>query len=373
MTVTAGLLERIGGRLFPSPQPMDGLITEEDIRNAQRQGMLGLGAGLLAASGPSTQRTSFLQAVGQGLQSGQQAQQGSLDATMQRRATGAQVGRMQNETQQAQARATARAQILQQYPPPGANDPEGLKKWIDATLPLWAQADPQTAGQLADLRKSLNGPTPPPASVQHVDLGDRVQVIDGRTGAVLREVPKAASPSVRLRGDLMTPASAARIEQNIISRFDAQAKDYTKAAEAWAQVDHVLQRARANDHSPDDIVQLIDGISRLNNPGAVVRTGTVALQLQKIGSYADKLRMWMARGSSGAWPTDIVEGIARAAREIAKEHAHQYNDLRGRAIKRGERVGLDYLDDVLPNVWEGFDAPAPTPPPLTQYRFGGQP
>lgn len=374
MTAPAGLLERIGGALFPSQQPMDGLITEEDIRNAQRQGLLGLGTGLLAASGPHTgPRTTLMQALGQGIQQGQQAQQGYLDTAQTRNVRGLQVQGMQREQQQAQQRAAARAQIVSQFPMPAANDPNALRQWIDQTLPLWLQHDPETAKQLSEIRKSLQ----PAAgrSVQHVDLGDRVQVIDGATGEVLREVPKAASPSVRMRGELMTPAAVDRATNAIVGSFDRQTKNYTTAHEAWSQVDNVLQRARSGTHSPDDIIQLIDGISRLNNPGAVVRVGTVALQLQKIGSYGDKLRMWYDRGARGAWPTDIIEGIARAAREIAQEHAKQYRDLRQRAVRRGERIGLDYMDEVLPNAWEGFDAGTPATPtaPLSSFNFGGRP
>lgn len=156
MTAPAGLLERIGGRLFPSPQPVDGLITEEDIANARRQGLLGLGAGLLAASGPSTQRTTFTQAVGQGLQAGQQAQQGALDTSMQRRMAGLQAGGLQRDARRQEAVAAARQQIVAQNPMPPESDANRMVAWIDRVFPLFVQSgDDEMISRLTQIRSSI--------------------------------------------------------------------------------------------------------------------------------------------------------------------------------------------------------------------------
>jgi len=382
-----GLLDRIGGAIFPSQQPMDGLITAEDIANARKSGLLGLGAGLLAASGPSTQRSTMLQAVGQGLQGAQQSYQGSLDTSMQRQGSALRIGQMRAEQQAQQARVAARAAILRDHPAPDGTNPDDLRKWIDATLPLWLQSDPETAKSLSEVRKSIQEPTPPSLDMAHqisgsdprlralgVDPSKSYTVQLDRQGRIVGQpLAEGASANALMRFGEMTPAAQQTVITATQNAFDRETKDYAKAAEAFSQVNAVLQRARSNTHSPDDIVQLIDGVSRLNNPGAIVRAGTVNIQLQKIGSYADKLRMWVAQGGRGTWPTDIIDGIARAARTIAQEHRKQYNDIRQRAITRGTRAGVPYLDTVLPNVWDNTEGVDDNTPPLTNYNFGGRP
>lgn len=53
-----------------------GMLSEEDQKAAQRQGLLAIGSQLMSAGGPSPVRTSFGQALGPALQAGQQAQRG---------------------------------------------------------------------------------------------------------------------------------------------------------------------------------------------------------------------------------------------------------------------------------------------------------
>lgn len=63
----------VGGLLGKSANP-GGLLTPEEQKAAQQQGLLALGAQLMAAGGPSDQRVSFGQALGPALMAGQQAQ-----------------------------------------------------------------------------------------------------------------------------------------------------------------------------------------------------------------------------------------------------------------------------------------------------------
>lgn len=68
--------ERMMGGLLGQPSSYGGTLTPEDQKAAQRQGLLALGAQLMAAGGPSQTPTSFGQALGPALMAGQQAQQG---------------------------------------------------------------------------------------------------------------------------------------------------------------------------------------------------------------------------------------------------------------------------------------------------------
>jgi hypothetical protein len=91
-------------RLFGSqPSYMGQLMGAEDAerlrQEAQRQGLLGTGIGLLMASGPSQQRQNIGQIIGQGLMSGQQAYRGAMQQAVQDRVTGLQLQQMQKQMQ----------------------------------------------------------------------------------------------------------------------------------------------------------------------------------------------------------------------------------------------------------------------------------
>lgn len=68
--------DRLMGGLMGPQQSYGGLLSEADQKAAQQQGLLALGAQLMAAGGPSDQRVSFGQALGPALMAGQQAQRG---------------------------------------------------------------------------------------------------------------------------------------------------------------------------------------------------------------------------------------------------------------------------------------------------------
>lgn len=68
-----GLLGKLGG-LFGGGSSYGGLLGEDEQKAAQRQAMMAMASQLMAAGGPSSQRTSFGQALGPALMAGQQAQ-----------------------------------------------------------------------------------------------------------------------------------------------------------------------------------------------------------------------------------------------------------------------------------------------------------
>lgn len=68
--------ERLMTGILGPGQNYGGLLSAEDQRSAQQQGLLALGAQLMAAGGPSSQPTSFGQALAPAIQAGQQAQRG---------------------------------------------------------------------------------------------------------------------------------------------------------------------------------------------------------------------------------------------------------------------------------------------------------
>lgn len=156
MTAPAGLLERISSRLFPAQAGLEGLLTEEDYQNAQRQGMLSLGAGLLAQSGPSTMPIGFGQAVGRALQGAQEGYQGSLDSLANRRAAGQEFRRgAAGDARRADLEA-ARARIIAENPMPPESDPNRMVTWIDKVFPAFVRSgDDEMISRLTQIRSSI--------------------------------------------------------------------------------------------------------------------------------------------------------------------------------------------------------------------------
>lgn len=115
-------------RLFGSqPSYMGQLMGAEDAerlrQEAQRQGLLGTGIGLLMASGPSQQRQNIGQIIGQGLMSGQQAYRGAMQQAVQDKVMGLQLSEM---VRKQKAMETAREQLpklVQTTEIPGAQIP----------------------------------------------------------------------------------------------------------------------------------------------------------------------------------------------------------------------------------------------------------
>lgn len=357
----------------PQSPELQGLLSPEQQQAARRRSLFDAGISMLGTS----QNHGFGEALAAGVQGGRASYSGAVQDQV-----------AGQEYQKQQALAQARAQIAQHFASPNtpeapADTDQRLRGMMAAFLNI---GDTESAGKISEYLKTRNtadiGPKP---ILDKLDTGGAVvdRRFNPQTGKyeVIGTTPKTPTPMQQNTLDRfgeMTPAAQQRVITSTQTAFDRETKDYTKAAEAWSQVAHVADRAASGTHSPDDIVQLLDGISRLNNPGAVVRVGTVKLQLEKIGSYADKLKMFAARGFKGTWPNEIIQGITNAAREIAKEHERQYNDVRKRAITRGTKAGIPYMDQLLPNVWEtsgsptgGSAAPA-LPAGLETYKFGGR-
>lgn len=72
--------------MFPN---YGGLLGQDDQAFLRNQGLLGMAGNLLAASGPSPTRTSFVQALGQGLQGMQQSQSQAMQGLLNQKLLGA--------------------------------------------------------------------------------------------------------------------------------------------------------------------------------------------------------------------------------------------------------------------------------------------
>ena len=108
-------MDGILDRLFPQPQYVSGLLGDESqiaLQQARQQGLLGLAAGLLQAGGPSRQRTNIGQAIGAGLQAGQQAYRGALSEQIQGQQMAMKLAEQQRLQQQQQALQRLMPQLI---------------------------------------------------------------------------------------------------------------------------------------------------------------------------------------------------------------------------------------------------------------------
>lgn len=83
MAADPGFMQKLMQGLLGQQQNYGGLLSEQDQKAAQQQALMAMSAQLLAAGGPSQQRTSFGQALGPALMAGQQAGQQSSEGALQ--------------------------------------------------------------------------------------------------------------------------------------------------------------------------------------------------------------------------------------------------------------------------------------------------
>jgi hypothetical protein len=241
-------------RLFGSqPSYMGQLMGADDAerlrQEAQRQGLLGTGIGLLMASGPSAQRQNIGQIVGQGLMAGQQAYRGAMQQAVQDRMTGLQLAEMVRKQQAMETARKELPKLVQTTETPGAQIPlpvpmdEEGNVMPEARMPgqITRAINPQSAAalrqvldpkQYADLIKAaeteigINAP-------KHEKVGNRVIAInpDG-TVKVLYQGPQ--NLEFRAVGDTvfgLNPETGAKVTE-----FNAESSPLPPAAKVYARV-----------------------------------------------------------------------------------------------------------------------------------------
>lgn len=153
-------MEEILNRLFPQPQYVSGLLGDESqiaLQQARQQGLLGLASGLLQAGGPSRQRTNIGQAIGAGLQAGQQAYRGALSEQIQ----GQQMALKLAEQQRLQQQQRALQGIMPQLMTTGLQQAERAADPIGAllqTIEAGTTNQPMLNQQALNLARSFLSP-----------------------------------------------------------------------------------------------------------------------------------------------------------------------------------------------------------------------
>lgn len=162
--------DRILGGIMPDQT--GGLLSQDALKQARIQGLLGLGAGLLQGSGwaPAGQNPTLMQSVGMGIQG---MQQGFGNA----QATSAQAQLAQQELEAKRAMQAQRQRIAQRAAPQPNESPAQARTRLGTMLAeAYAIGDTDGVRAISEILKSMGNDATP--KLQRNDLGDRVEWID---------------------------------------------------------------------------------------------------------------------------------------------------------------------------------------------------
>ena len=347
------IMQRLMSRFMPAEQ-VPGLLGADDIKNARQQGLLGLGAGLLANAGPKTadQRVGAMQSLSQGLQQGQQAFQGALQAPMAQRMAMQQYGQDTTLKQQqidanaaAQAKAAQMAQVRQavvkQYGQPDGS-PTGTAAWIDKVLPdLMAAGDDEMVGRLSEIRKSL-GAAGQKQWVRN-ELGDRVEWLDPITHQVMKVdkvgiSPRDVASGAATRLSLQQQRDAAR-SNHLAQQYNTATKKFAETADSYNTV-----LASASDPSAAGDLSLIFAYMKMLDPGSVVREGEFATAATA-GSIPERIWAQYNKGLKGERLSQAMrDDFVARARKVATARRAQLGRYIDQYSRRAKGQQLDPQD-----------------------------
>lgn len=327
-------------RLFGSqPSYMGQLMGADDAerlrQEAQRQGLLGTGIGLLMASGPSQQRQNIGQIIGQGLMSGQQAYRGAMQQAVQDKMMGLQLAEMARKQKAMETARQELPKLVQTTEAPGAQVPlpvpmdEEGNVMPEVRMPgkITRAINPQSAAalrqvldpkQYADLIKAaeteigINAP-------KHEKIGNRVVAInpDG-TVKVLYEAPQ--NLEFRAVGDTvfgLNPETGAKVTE-----FNAESSPLPPAAKVYARVNFPGIAYTAL--SPEQVAQAMNW-SQMASPADVAALQQKNVELQAtLGVTGPSVPQRPPLAPRAAAPTQQVPQTApQIAPQVAPQTAPQ--------------------------------------------------
>jgi hypothetical protein len=350
------------------PRPSSGLLDEDDIKNARMQGLLGLGASLLADSGPTTakDRVGLMQSIGRGIQGGQQAYQGAVGSALdqrmgskmfeqqqQKHALDAAASVQQLQAGQAQQQLQAQRQALfTQNPPPA--DPAG---YLD-----WARMMHGKAAGLGDLDLAEQFKTiiATQGGAQAKAQGTYVTV-PGPDGKPMRRwvsqeeaaagVPEYEKPQRDTNAELTLNSRILR-EQGIEKEYLKQIDDVRTTVNAYMGAKRASTMKGAGD------LQILYSFIRALDPQSVVREGEIALA-NASASLWSRAHIWKNKiekkgGTLSPIQRQQMLELMKQMVELKTDWADQFRQTN---MDRAERYGLTVnLPDIVAK-YRNFEYP----------------
>jgi hypothetical protein len=357
-----GFQERASNFLMPGPEGMQeaGLLTDSDIKNAQRQGFLGLGASLLADSGPKLAKDYVTtgQAIGRGIQAMQGTYKGAVDSSMQMRA-GAQDFQTQKQAmEKAQKLPELRSAIIAKYPMPDSNDPQAMLPWLNKVIPQFIDiSDDETVGHL----ERIYAPLASSQRQQQREPGQFMEIPgpDGKPRTVYMkasDVPTGGVPTyekpTRDAGSQLLDEQRMFTRSNMLGDdYRATTKSIQQAADQYRTM--ISSQDAAKRGSPQAQIALVFSFMKTLDPGSVVRESEYATAKNAAG-VPERVRNQYNKLLDGSFLSpEQVDGFVSQGASSARQWKRQQDLHRKTFDARANRwkiapgdVTMDFFDGL---------------------------
>lgn len=364
-----GFFDRLRNGLFPTAaSPLAQILNPQELAALRSRALLGLGANLLARSGPRPVGTSsVLSDLGQSLGASTQGWPGMLEGAA------SQAFQLNQLALQAKQRAAVQ-DFITSHPLPENASPSEVRSWVAQAIPAFlASGNEAGVAQLGQLMTGLEGGTP---SFQKVIDRDPKSPTFGKTilGRVAKDgtVTPVTDPST---GQPVEPgideAAQAQHDAQIDNNLQSQWRGDKQVQNALGRMDTI---GSAVSLAPDAIkgnataqFGLLDNMIRTYNPNAIVRGNTVQqyLDLLPLSQRAQGEIQNLAAGK-GKLSEPTIREMMTALQNIQGTTLRQLGTTRQRFARLAQSHGRDpevLFDNPEPADFTGLtSAPAPVTP-----------
>jgi hypothetical protein len=361
-------MDEILAQLFPqAPSYFPGLLGQEQAnllqQQAQRQGLLGIGMGLLQAAAPSTTRPSLGAGIAQGLATGQQMAQNVYAQRLQEQQIAQKLAEQQRALQEQQAARAILPQIMRQGQAqptfygqptasplrddegnvmPGAGVSQGAPSLdLNAALRLLTEAPSVAAKVLPTVQQFQKLGQP-----ERVTLSEGQQVFEMTPQGFVpvAGAPKTEKPSA-VRSDWLAamddrrkaglPTISFEQYQENLKRAGAQPLEVKIGpTTATKLIDAAIERANASELAAGGAAQTLRTISDLK---PVLSAGVLSGPLS--GQTAVVARLASSLGVTGQNTQELLNRTSLAMQRLASLELSAAEQMRGQgAITEGERA-----------------------------------
>jgi len=318
--------EKLLRGLFPTPGGLEGVMAPEDLADARRQGLLGLGRGLLEMSGPvqGGPAPSLGQALAHGLQTGQEATGGAV-----------QNGLLVDDRRMALQRQQARARIAAMFPEqPGETRDQQINRIRQMFSAYVRIGDTEMAGKLGEVLKSVDNQS---------SKGNNWEDFGGYKA-------------------LMSPEGRELSEQRHFQRENQLADDFRSATKMHSDVSNfigVIEASGPSALSGDPTAQqsIMFGIMKLNDPGSSVKEGEYATAANAQG-VSEKMRNEYNKLLQGTTlsPTAVQRYLDQSSR-LKGVWSHKFKLIRGQFERRAQTWKID-PKNIITDLFGEAQAPS---------------
>lgn len=361
------LMQRIQNILTPTPQGMDGILSDDDITNARHQALLTSGLQMLANSRGQAgvnygNAPGFGQLIAQGLQTDRGAYGDALNSTMQLR---------QNALALKHAQALEMLRQTEAGKPVPLNETpdQRIERVMNASLDYANAGDPDTAGKLASLATALRQARGGLNRYQAVQAGDQVYTFDPANGTYTPG-PARGVPAAKLQEDadnrrireMQIEALQAEHDQTIskglTQNFMSQNQKLADTEQTYQTAKSAFAEARAG--NPAALTSAILAFASNADPKAQLRSGVINLVMQVDKSIKGRFDLAMQRLSSGTLPPYIINDMEQLVNKVHAGNAAIYE--RRRAAMTSMHPELDSWIPRTNDIFDLGDTPGATTP-----------